>query len=344
MERLEEWRRLLAAGQYFKVVCGAGHEVEADVERLAYLYTLAGCNGFDVSAKPAVVEACGRGIRAAAEVAPAMGLTLGVRPFITVSVGMPGDHHVRKAVISSDCVACDLCIPACPTAAITTDLVVVEPLCIGCGLCEAVCPPAAAAIRWRHDAKSLRTILPACLQAGAESIELHAAVADGEATLAEWQVVNDCLPHGLVSLCLDRHFLSNHDLLERIRRAHAVAGNRLMLQADGVPMGGAAASGWRATLQAVAMADVIERELKARDPRFRHLPVVLSGGANQATGELAARCGVPFAGIAMGSQARGLVQAGLPNVMLGRVDTALKALVAGAHAMIQTSLARPELP
>lgn len=200
MERLEEWRQLLAAGQYFKVVCGAGHEVEADVERLAYVYTLAGCNGFDVSAKPAVVEACGRGIQAAAEVAPAMGLRLGVRPFITVSVGMPGDHHVRKAVITSDCVACDLCIPACPTAAITADLVVVDPLCIGCGRCEAVCPPAAAAIRWRHDAKSLRSILPACLQAGAESIELHAAVADEEATLAEWQVVNECLPDGLVSL------------------------------------------------------------------------------------------------------------------------------------------------
>jgi hypothetical protein len=90
MQRLEEWRKLLAAGQYFKVVCGAGNEVEADVERLAYVYTLAGCNGFDVSAKPEVVEACGRGIQAAAEVAPSMGLSLGVRPFITVSVGAQG--------------------------------------------------------------------------------------------------------------------------------------------------------------------------------------------------------------------------------------------------------------
>lgn len=342
MERQEEWRQLLADGQYFKVVCGAGHEVEADVERLAYVYTLAGCNGFDVSAKPEVVEACGRGIQAAVEVAAAMGLSLGVRPFITVSVGMPGDHHVRKAVISSDCVACDLCIPACPTAAITANLLVLDPLCIGCGRCEAVCPPAASAIRWRHDAKSLRNILPACLQAGAESIELHAAVADEEATLAEWQVVNDCLPDGLVSLCLDRHYLSNHDLLERIRRAHAVAGNRLMLQADGVPMGGVAGSGWQATLQAVAMADVIERELKARDPRFRHLPVVLSGGTNRGTGELAARCGVPFAGIAMGSQARRLVQEGLQDIKVGQVDKALKMLVAEANTLILTSLGRSE--
>ncbi len=342
MERLEEWRQLLAASGYFKLVCGAGHEVEADVERLAYVYSLAGCNGFDVSAKPSVVEACGRGIQAAFEVASAMGLSLGVRPFITVSVGMPGDHHVRKAVITDDCVACDLCIPACPTAAITAELVVVDPLCIGCGRCEAVCPPAAAAIRWRHDAKSLQKTLPACLRAGAESIELHAAVADEQATLAEWQVVNDCLPDGLVSLCLDRHHLSNHDLLERIRRAHAISGNRLMIQADGVPMGGVAGSGWKATLQAVAMADVIERELKERDPRFRHLPVVLSGGTNRGTGELASRCGVPFAGIAMGSQARRLVQEGLQEVEVGQVNATLKTLVAKASELVRVSLAKPE--
>jgi hypothetical protein len=151
------------------------------------------------------------------------------------------------------------------------------------------------------------------------------------------------LPDGLVSLCLDRHHLSNHDLLERIRRAHAVAGNRLMLQADGVPMGGVAGSGWKATLQAVAMADVIERELKARDSRFRHLPVVLSGGTNRGTGELASRCGVPFAGIAMGSQARRLVQEGLQDVKVGSVDMGLKMLVAEANTMIVTTLGRSEL-
>jgi len=58
---------------------------------------------------------------------------------------------------------------------------------------------------------------------------------------------------------------------------------------------------------------------------------------------LAARCGVPFAGIAMGSQARRLVQEGLQDVKVGRVDNALKKLVAEANTMILTSLARSEL-
>ena len=43
-----------------------------------------------------------------------------------------------------------------------------------CGSCEAACPPAASAIRYIYNAKELKTILPACVEAGAESIELHA--------------------------------------------------------------------------------------------------------------------------------------------------------------------------
>jgi hypothetical protein len=44
----------------------------------------------------------------------------------------------------------------------------------------------------------------------------------------------------------------------------------------------------------------------------------------------------------MGSQARRLVQEGLQDVKLGRVDNALKTLVAGANTMILTSLGRSE--
>jgi hypothetical protein len=58
---------------------------------------------------------------------------------------------------------------------------------------------------------------------------------------------------------------------------------------------------------------------------------------------LAARCGVSFAGIAMGSQARRLVQEGLQDVQLGRVDTALKTLVAEANDLIVTTLGGSEL-
>ena len=99
MNRFEVMRDLLVRGKYFKLVCGEGNENAIEVKRLALIYTLAGANGFDVSATPRIVSACMEGIDLAYKFAANVGQEIEVRPFITVSVGMPGDHHVRKAFI-----------------------------------------------------------------------------------------------------------------------------------------------------------------------------------------------------------------------------------------------------
>ena len=208
-ERFEEMRQLLASNRYFKLVCGAGNENTEEVRKLALVYTLAGATGMDVSATPPVVEACMAGIDDAYRWAGRLGIDITTRPFITVSVGMPGDHHVRKALIIDTCVRCDRCIPACPTDAITEDLVVIPDLCIGCGDCEAACPPKVDAIRYQHNATALEKILPECLEAGAENIELHAAVAADDAIMEEWETIVRAQPNHYVSLCLDRMHLSN---------------------------------------------------------------------------------------------------------------------------------------
>ena len=108
------YKDLLSTSNYFKLVCGAGNEDKAEVEYLTFIYTLAGCAGFDVSASPVIVNAAKKGITAAMIKAKDLELNIPFRPFITVSVGMPGDHHVRKALITNDCVSCNLCIPTCP--------------------------------------------------------------------------------------------------------------------------------------------------------------------------------------------------------------------------------------
>ena len=97
--RFESLRALLEKGKFFKLICGAGNENSEEVRRLAVIYTLAGATGFDVSATPSVVSSCKAGIDTAIRLAPQLGVDVSLRPFITVSVGMPGDHHVRKAII-----------------------------------------------------------------------------------------------------------------------------------------------------------------------------------------------------------------------------------------------------
>ena len=98
---------------------------------MSYIYTLAGCSGFDVSAKPEIVQACKEGIDRAWKHSTQF-FKNEYKPFVTVSVGMPGDHHVRKAIITDGCVTCNLCIPVCPTDAIPNNLIIDHSLC-GCG-------------------------------------------------------------------------------------------------------------------------------------------------------------------------------------------------------------------
>lgn len=307
MSRFELMRDLLNRGKYFKLVCGAGNENVTEVRRLALIYTLAGANAFDVSATPEVVGACMEGIDLAYEYADKIDKKIEFRPFITVSVGMPGDHHVRKAFIVDDCVDCGKCIPVCPTDAIPSSYQIIQEKCIGCGNCEAVCPPKIAAVRYTHNAKGLKEILPLCIAAGAENIELHAAVPDDESILEEWRVVSAAQPENFVSMCLDRAHLSNSHLIERIRAAYEISGERTLIQADGVPMSGGE-DDFNTTLQAVGIADVIQKNLKLAYKSYANLPVLLSGGTNGKTAELARMCGVPYQGVSLGTHARKIVK------------------------------------
>jgi len=160
----------LEDGEFFKLICGAGNEDADEVERLSYVYTLAGTRGIDVSARPEVVTAAHRGIQAAHRDAEKFHAEV-FDPFVTVSVGMPGDHHVRKAVINQACTECNACIPVCPTDAIPDALEVIQPRCIGCGACGIACT--FGAIDFFHNEIDTRFTLEACVAAGAENIELH---------------------------------------------------------------------------------------------------------------------------------------------------------------------------
>ena len=316
MTRFEQMQSLLDNAKYFKLVCGAGNEDAEEVKRLTVLYTLAGAKGMDVSANTNVVTACMEGIDIAFELAEDLGINLKVRPFIMVSVGMPGDHHVRKSYINLDtCLKCDLCIPVCPTDAIPKELVVIKDKCIGCGNCSAICPRQDI-IHYEHNNRELETLLPECLVAGAEQIELHAAVADDEAIMQEWQLVSGVNPNGHISMCLDRLHLSNFAFENRVEKAREIAGDRLIIQSDGYPMSGGE-DDFNTTLQAVATADVLNKKFNMKLRKSKNVLIykkknevdqLLSGGTNSLTAVLADQVGVKFQGASLGTFARKIVK------------------------------------
>jgi ferredoxin len=344
MSRFQEMQDLLEKSKFFKLVCGAGNEDSEEVLRLSFIYTLAGAKGMDISANPKIVKSCLQGINLAISFLREDEKANFIKPFITVSVGMPGDHHVRKAYINNDCIKCNLCIPACPTDAIPNNLIVIDDKCIGCGDCSAVCP--VDVIDYRHNEKELMKILPDCLDAGAEQIELHAAVKEDNTIMREWELINKINPNGHISMCLDRLHLSDFSLEERIKKAKEIAGNRLIIQADGYPMSGGE-DDFNTTLQAVAIADVINKRFNKKIDRKSNIQIykkksdiniLLSGGTNSLTAKLAKQNDVRFQGVSIGTFARKIVKPYIKSNDFFENEQLIKLAVSKAKELVEANI------
>lgn len=274
-------KELLDSRKCFKLVCGAGNEDAAEVEKLVSLYSAAGCKFFDVCAKPEIVEAAKKGMHDG---------------LICVSVGIEGDPHIRKAQIDYEkCANCHKCEEVCPQKTIK-HCKVKTARCIGCGKCFQVC---------RHDAisfttenRDLKEVLPPLIEMGIDCIEFH-VMGENDDWLEKWEYINS-IYDGFLSICTSRGHLSDEKMINRIKKMIA---NRkpytTIIQADGFPMSGSK-DDYKTTLQTAATAEIVQNS---------KLPVyiMLSGGTNSKTAELAKMCGINYNGIAIGTFARKIV-------------------------------------
>ena len=286
---------ILKKKKCFKLVCGAGNEDAAEVEKLVAVYAKAGANYFDLSARSDVVCAAKRGLERVVTKNKIGNY------FFNVSVGIPGDPHVRKALkIALKCKACGLCVEKCLQKAIVRKkktYVVIKARCIGCGACAKACP--AAAVMFTTEAKDLSLILPPLVKLGLNSLELHATTDHEEAAYAQWSVMNRIFP-GILSLCLDRSRLGDNQLIARIRRFTSCRKDfTTIIQADGAPMG-IGNDRYNTTLQALAAADIVN---KARLPVWS----LISGGTNSKTTYMARLFEINAHGVAIGSFARKII-------------------------------------
>lgn len=275
---------LLKTNKCFKLVCGAGNEDATEVEKLVKLYSSAGCKFFDLSAKLEIVDAAKRGLE-------------GREGYLCVSVGIKGDPHVRKACIDGEkCVGCHKCEEICPQKAIRGSKINTA-RCIGCGKCGKVCRH--GAISYVCENKDLSEVLPPLIAKGIDCIELHAMGENDDEVFEKWQYINEIFD-GLLSICTARGHLSEEKMIERIKTMTACRKPfSTIVQADGFPMSGGK-SDYKTTLQAVSTAEIVQNA---------NLPVyiMLSGGTNSKTAELAKMCGINYNGIAIGTFARKIV-------------------------------------
>ncbi|MBR1424161.1 4Fe-4S binding protein [bacterium] len=279
---------LLKRGNCFKLVCGAGNEEIEEVKRLVYIYALAGCRFFDLSANKDVILAAKEALKE----------TNINDAYLCVSVGIKGDPHSNKAVINYDrCVNCASCESICPQNAIHYAKVK-KNKCIGCGRCWKVCPR--SAISYVSEEKKLDEVLPEIIKEGIDCIEFHVVGQDENEIFSKWHYIKENFD-GLLSICICRTKLSDEALIDRISR---MTKDRqpysTIIQADGFPMSGGK-DDFQSTLQAVATSQIVNNA---------NLPIYLliSGGTNSKTSELAKMCQIPYHGIAIGSYARKIVR------------------------------------
>ncbi len=274
---------LLEKGKCFKLVCGAGNEDAVEVEKLVALYSAAGCKFFDLSAKPEIVEAAKRGLQ-------------GREGCLCVSVGIKGDPHIRKAQIDYEkCVGCHKCEEICPQRTIK-HCKVKAARCIGCGKCFSVCKH--DAISFISENKDLSEVLLPLLKLGINCIELH-AMGENDDWVEKWEYINS-IYDGFLSICTSRGHLSEEKMINRIKQM--IKDRKpytTIVQADGFPMSGSK-DDYKTTLQAVATAEIVQN---AKLPVY----IMLSGGTNSKTAELAKMCQINYNGIAIGTYARKIV-------------------------------------
>ena len=99
------------------------------------------------------------------------------------------------------------------------------------------------------------------------------------------------------------------------------------------------ADDFNTTLQAIAIADVVQKNLKDKEKNYRELPILLSGGTNGKTGEMARMCGVPFQGVSIGTHARKIVKAMIALPDFDENRPAIKAAAEVAEDLVKRNFA-----
>jgi len=282
-------KKLLEQKKCFKLICGAGNENLAEVEKLVALYAKAGCRFFDLNASEEVLAAAQKGLDFAIE-----------KEFqkdyhFCVSVGTKNDKHFKKARINSDkCKRCEQCIRVCPQKAINQYFIVEKYKCIGCSRCFDACKHGAMEIYSENKLIDLSTFQLPHLSC----VELH--VSDEESALAMWDELCGNF-HPMMSICLARGVFSDEKTAELLKKMVAKRPPyTVVIKADGNPMSGGS-DDFETTLPAVEMGKFVQS---------LNLPVylLLSGGTNSKTAELAKLHAVNINGVSVGSFARKIVR------------------------------------
>ena len=172
-------------------------------------------------------------------------------------------------------------------------------------------------------------VLPELINKGIDCIEFHAISENEKEVFEKWNLINK-LFDGILCISVDRSGLGDKKLIEQVRQMVTIRQPyTTIIQADGVAMSGNDDE-FGTTLQAVAAAQMFEN---SKIPAY----IMMSGGTNSKSIELAKLCNVRPHCLAVGSYARKIVKEFLKQDIFNN-PKAMDEAVQIATKFVQTSL------
>lgn len=281
----------LESEKCFKLVCGANNANYDEITKLVALYSSAGCKFFDIEASNEAIVALLDGIKFSKVKREDI--------FICISVGVNQDPHLTKYKIDkTKCTKCTKCLSVCPQSAIIQEdfIEIIEKNCIGCSKCfeKTKCAAFVKYQKIRKWEEFLKELFDKV-----DCIEFHIISDDIDEINKKWEYL--CSNYsGMLSICCDRSCLGDKKIIEQLDKMIKRANRKVIIQADGAPMSGGC-DDYKTTLQTVAFVELINKNnLDAY--------VIMSGGTNSKTMELARLLNINNNGAAFGSFARKIVK------------------------------------
>lgn len=333
---------LLESKKCFKLVCAAGNEDVLDVEKLVSLYSKAGCKFFDLCAKPEVVLAAKNGLKnnegylcvsvgtkndphirkaQISDKCTKCGKCINICPQNAIYKKAQSNSDVEQQSRLGYCST-----PSPPEGLCRQNRLIIDSgevglewgdtkftqqqkaenliapqynidtkKCIGCAKCAEICQN--DAINFNNKAQNLKEILPPLIELGIDCIELHASFEDE--IYENWNYINDNF-NGILSICINSEHIGQEKFLEILKKMLAVRKPyTTIIKAEGASMTGNV-DDINTTIQTIEIAKNLQKEnLNAY--------IMLSGGTNIKSTELAKEMGAAIDGVAIGTYARKIV-------------------------------------
>ena len=154
----------------------------------------------------------------------------------------------------------------------------------------------------KMDLNKFEKVLKSCQKEGAEFIELHIDISDITLIKDKLLLAKEIFSFKPISINISRDKYSNASIVELIKIFRANIQKDIIIEVDGSEENNN--YNYNGTLQSISTADILHKQLLKKEIAFRKIPIILSGGTNSLTFELAKECNVDFNGITFRDYAR----------------------------------------